>query len=101
AVEGEYWDATEGMVPAPGIREALVDLRRRGIPAGVVSNAIYRGETLRRELDRHGLGDAFGFVMTSADYAVRKPHPFLFEAAAAKLGLPVGEVWFAGNSLEH
>jgi FMN phosphatase YigB (HAD superfamily) len=100
-VEGEYWDAVEGMVPATGIHEALDDLRRRGIPAGIVSNAIYRGETIRRELDRHRLGDAFRFVMTSTDYAVRKPHPFLFEAAAAKLGVPVGAVWYAGNSLDH
>ena len=47
------------------------------------------------------MADRFEFVVSSADYGVRKPHPAIFEAALARLGLEPGEAWFAGDNVEY
>jgi putative hydrolase of the HAD superfamily len=39
--------------------------------------------------------------MSSADYGIRKPHPLIFQTAAAIMDLDANEVWYAGNSIEH
>ncbi len=67
----------------------------------VVSNSAFSSEALGSELAQHGLGDFFQFVMSSADYVVRKPHPALLETAAGKLGASVGAVWYVGDTLRY
>jgi putative hydrolase of the HAD superfamily len=97
-VELAFWRATSVMEPEPGIGAVLDALRSRGVPVGLVSNSMFRGEVLEWELARHGLRDGFRFVMSSADYALRKPHPSLFRTAARRLGLPPEQVRFVGDS---
>jgi FMN phosphatase YigB (HAD superfamily) len=55
---------------------------------------------IRAELAKHGLADPLAFVMVSADYAVRKPNPLLFDVAVAKLGVPASDIWFVGDRLD-
>lgn len=97
-LELEFWRAACPMLPEPGIHAVLDYLEARGIRIGVVSNTIFSSRTVEWELGRHGLADYLAFVMGSADYGVRKPHPALFLAAVGKLGLKPGEVWFVGNT---
>jgi len=98
-VERAFWEAGARMTPTPGVRETVARLHARGLPMGVVSNAMFTSDTLAWQLAASGLGSFFRFVASSADYAVRKPHPAIFRAAAAKLGLPPEAVWFVGDSL--
>ncbi len=95
----EFWRASMRMEPEPHVATVLDDLARRRLPLGVVSNSAFAGNVLCDELERHGLLDRFRFVMASCDYGFRKPHPLLFEAAAARLGLDPRDVWFIGDSL--
>ena len=87
------------VAPVDGAREVLDDLRRRGVPIGVVSNqsGIARGLITPAQLDAVNarvtelLGD-FGTWQTcphgSADgCACRKPAPGMVLAAAAALGV--------------
>jgi HAD superfamily hydrolase (TIGR01509 family) len=99
--EEAFWRATSRMEPEPGVAGALEALGGRGLLLGVVSNSMFGGAVLRGELDRHGLGRHFGFVLSSADYGLRKPHPSLFRTALARLGLPAGDVWFVGDSFPN
>jgi putative hydrolase of the HAD superfamily len=99
-IELEFWKATSPMLPEPGARAIVDYLHARGIPTGVISNTVFGGETIEWELARHGLTDHLSFVMASADYGIRKPHPDLFLTAVQKLGLPPEEVWYVGNSFE-
>jgi FMN phosphatase YigB (HAD superfamily) len=39
--------------------------------------------------------------MSSADYGFQKPHPAIFDAAAARLGLHPREVWFTGDDYHN
>lgn len=98
AVERVFWRAAMQWDREPGVEDMLIVLRDHDIPMGIVSNAAFCGNTLWWELERQGLSDYFRFLMSSADYWVRKPHPLIMETAAAKLGLEPAQVWFVGNS---
>jgi len=55
---------------------------------------------IRHELAKHGMADVISLFVVSAEYAVRKPNPLLFETAAARLGVPSSDVWFVGDRLD-
>ena len=95
-----FWKASMETRPMPGAVEALEELHRKGIPIGVVSNSIFGSSVIRYELDRHGLADHLQFVISSADYAVRKPGVLIFEIAAAKLGSKPVDLWYVGDRLD-
>jgi putative hydrolase of the HAD superfamily len=100
-LEIEFWRAAMQMRPEPNVAAALDQVAARGLPMGVVSNSSFSGRALQDELERHGLAGHLAFVIASADYGVRKPHPRLFEAAAGRLGLEPRDVWFIGDSLAN
>ena len=100
-MELQYWKGTVSYSPEPGISEVLQELQQLKIEMGVVSNYPFSGSILQWELQHQGLMDAFSFVLSSADYAIRKPHSLLFEVALAKLNIKADRAWYCGNSLEH
>lgn len=95
-----FWKASMTTRPIPGAREALEEFHRHGVRIAVVSNCSFGQEALRYELGRHGLGERLEFIMVSAEYAVRKPNPLLFDTAAAKLGVEPRDIWFVGDRLD-
>ncbi len=99
--ELEFWRESARMEPQPGVAAVLNWLAERNIPAGIVSNAMFSARVLEWELSRHGFGDAFQFVMSSADYGFQKPHPAIFNAAAGRFGLHPREVWFVGDDYHN
>ncbi len=84
--------------------ETLEALRRRGIRLGIVSNNIYLVDKARalwpllRDTEAH-----FDVVIFSSDagLALRKPHPAIYRAALAGLGLDPAEVVFVGDRLRE
>ena len=98
-LELAFWRAGMTMTPEPGITEALQAARARGLPLGVVSNTAFSSHVLCDELTRHGLLEPLSFVLASNDLGFRKPHPAIFQAAAARLSLGPEEIWFLGDSL--
>jgi putative hydrolase of the HAD superfamily len=98
--ELEFWKVSARMEPQPGIAAVLDSLTTRGIPIGVVSNAMFSADILKWELARHRLDGAFRFVMSSADYGLQKPHLAIFRAAAARLGFQPHEIWFVGDNYD-
>lgn len=100
-VERLFWSVAVKMRPEPGVFEALESIRVLGLPMGVVSNSAFCGHAITSELDKHGMTGYFQFVMSSADYGIRKPHRSLMLTAAAKLGFPPEGIWFVGDSLFH
>lgn len=96
----EFWHASVTFTPEPDIDEVLCYLTAAGIRRGIISNTPFSGAVLEAELTRHNLGGAFEFLLSSADYGIRKPHPLLFEIGLARLGLEAETVWFVGDTLE-
>ena len=99
-LEQGYWTAAVHTGPLPGVHEALDKIAALGVQLAVVSNTSFSASVLRSELDRHGLADHLLFILSSADYAVRKPNVVLFKLAATRLGLSPEKIWFMGDRLE-
>lgn len=73
--------------PVPGLAEGLAALQER-YPLCIVSDAIYTpGRLLRRMLDDHGVLRCFHTCIFSDEAGRSKPHPRVFDAAAAGLGV--------------
>jgi putative hydrolase of the HAD superfamily len=96
-LELAFWNASVQTRPMPGAHDALSAFRELGVPMGVVSNCSFGQRIIRHELAKHGLADDLSVIVVSAEYAVRKPNPLLFEAAAGLLGVPPAQIWFLGD----
>ncbi len=99
--EWEFWGAALHVRLIDGVREILLLLQSRGIRMGVISNSSFAGCTLERELERHGIRRYFEFVISSADYGIRKPDPIIFEVALRRLRLEAVSAWFAGDNVGY
>lgn len=99
-LELAFWNASVRTRPMPGVHDALAEFQRQRVPMGVVSNSSFGQGIIRHELAKHGLADGLSVIVVSAEYAVRKPNPLLFEAAAGLLGVPPADVWFIGDQLD-
>lgn len=97
--ELEFWKRSYNWTAAPKILEVLDFAKHLNVPMGIVSNAAFSGKTLEWELEKQGLRHYFKFVMSSSDYGLRKPHPYLFKLAASKIGAFPNEIWFIGDNI--
>jgi FMN phosphatase YigB (HAD superfamily) len=97
-VEDAIWPAVVTLETAPAVGDVLARLHRAGVTLGAVSNAYFSGRVLRRELERHGLGEHFAFVLSSGDLGVRKPSRAVFEAALLRAGAAAEATWFVGDT---
>ena len=85
----------------PGVEEMLAVLKRQNIRRGVISNLSWSGQALRERINRLLPEHQFEFILTSSEYMVRKPNPYLFELALRKAGLSPEEVWYCGDNVEN
>jgi 2-phosphoglycolate phosphatase len=80
----------------PGIGDLLAELKRRGVPMGVMTGKGVR--SARITLEALGLAETFGAVVTGEDVAKQKPEPDGPLEAARQLGMAPGECAFVGDS---
>lgn len=95
-----FWKASMRTQAMPGAQAALERFQIANIPVGVVSNTSFSETVIRYELEKHGLAEHMMFVIVSSAYSVRKPSEFLFELAAARLGVQAKDIWFLGDRLD-
>lgn len=79
----------------PTVQRTLLELARRGLKMGVVTDAP-RFKAYQR-LDAAGLTDFFEFVVTSTDHGEEKPHRRPFQEALDILGMTPQEVMMVGD----
>jgi len=80
----------------PDVEPALERLRAQGITLGVISNWDSR---LRGILDGLGLAESFATVVSSAEVALHKPDPRIFELACEHVGMAPRECAHVGDHL--
>ena len=85
--------------PTAGVLPALSRLVAKGIPLAVLSNHLFSSDVLHEDLRRHGMDHLFRFVISSADYGIKKPNGRIFMTAAHRLGVGPSAVWHVGDSL--
>lgn len=81
------------VIPQPGVREMLAELRRRNIPVAILTNGwspLQQQKAERVEFD--------GPVLVSADLGIQKPQPQTFAALAKALGTSPEEIAFVGDT---
>ena len=98
-LEAIYYCAAVNFSPADNVERFLARAEQARRKMGVVSNSTHSSVTLERELARHGLSRYFDFVISSADYGIKKQHHLLFDIARTKLGFDRDEVVFIGDNL--
>ncbi len=81
----------------PGADKMLDCLNSAGIRTAVVSNNSYSSAALAERFSRLLPNNRFEFIISSADYAVRKPNPLIFNLALRKAGLTADKVWYCGD----
>jgi putative hydrolase of the HAD superfamily len=80
----------------------LKELRRRGHPTAIVSNAPWGSPPgmWRKELERLGLAEAVDCVVLCGDVGWRKPAPQIFKHAAQRVHRQADECVFVGDDLQ-
>lgn len=91
---------TKDRPPRPGSLALLQTLRRMGIPAGIVSNAL-AGAGSRRLVREHGFGPYLSAQIYSDEAGVRKPNPEIFERAATALAVDLRLCWYVGDTYDR
>lgn len=81
--------------PYPGVRRTLIELTRRKVRMGVLTDAP-RFKAYQR-LESAGLVDFFEFVQTFDDSGERKPNEKPFRAALAAFDLPPHSILMVGD----
>ena len=74
----------------PGLAELLSTLEAASVPKGIATSSGRR--FVERVLAPFELGPRFAFVLTAEDVTHGKPHPEIYQTAAARLGLAPAEV---------
>lgn len=81
------------VIPQPGVREMLAELRARGIPVAILTNGwspLQQHKAQRVQFE--------GPVIVSADLGIQKPEPQAFAALAAALNADPQEIAFVGDT---
>jgi putative hydrolase of the HAD superfamily len=86
--------ARRALVPEPGVVPTLIELRRRGIALGLISNCTEDVALVWHESPFAELVDVAVF---SATAACMKPDRRIYELALARLGREAGECLFVGD----
>jgi len=80
------------------VKPTLQRLAREGYKVGLISNSHRCLDSFQSHFDLDGL---IAGAISSSDHGYLKPHPSIFEAALARLGVPAGEAVMVGDSLSH
>jgi HAD superfamily hydrolase (TIGR01509 family) len=78
------------VAPMPGLLELLAHIEALGLPKAVATSS--RRLYIEQILHRFELAGRFALTLTAEDVARGKPHPEIYLAAAARIGVAPGEM---------
>ena len=102
ALEEVYAGAVLAALPhvVDGAREALREIRARGLAVGMISNTGRTpGSVLRDVLSRLDLAASIDVMVFSNEHGECKPRPSIFERLRQSLGADYGDMVFIGDNL--
>lgn len=89
-------------VPSPLRPDALsmlAELQGWGLRLGAISNTVQTARFMQPALTRRGLAPFFDVLVLSSEAGVAKPHPAIFHAALAALGVAPAHAVYVGDRL--
>ncbi|MDJ0922182.1 MAG: HAD family hydrolase [Henriciella sp.] len=97
-LEDYYQCSTAQAFEMPGMSNLLADLRRSGMPCGLITNGETRLQS--RTIAALGLADRMEVILISEAEGVRKPDPMIFHRAAEQLRLSPEACLYVGDNPE-
>lgn len=99
AIEAFFGFFQRRIAPAEENRVVLSNLRKRGLPIGVLTDVPYGmpRRYVENDLSRAGLLDFVEALLTSGDVGVRKPEPAGYVDLASLLEVAAEELLYVGN----
>ncbi len=94
----DQWASNQHFVLYDDVPETLRTLAARGLRLGLISNSHRCLQSFQEHFELDGLISA---AVSSSAHGYMKPHPSIFEAALAQLGVKPGESLMVGDSLAH
>ena len=94
----QAWPYQRFLMPAPGVREVLTQLRARGLKIGVLSNTL---PNVAVTLEAVELADVVDVAISTCALGVHKPEPRAFTLAAKLLEVAPEEVLFVDDRPEN
>lgn len=83
--------------PVPGAKEALQQLKKKGMVLGVITDTMYPLEWKMRRLEKAGVADLLDVMACSTDLGVRKPDPKVYQYAVHKTPYAPSQCAFVGH----
>jgi len=93
AVTQSNWFPEEDAIPT------LKTLKERGFHLGLISNAA-DDENTQTLVDKGGFRPYLEFILSSAAFGKRKPHPAIFQAALDHFGVKANQAVMVGDLME-
>ena len=90
-----------GIRPSVDAAPTLRVLREHGLRLCIVSNAQFRADTMRAQLDHLGLSGYFDATVFSSEVGWRKPNSRIYATALERIGLAPGAVVFVGDRMRE
>jgi len=85
----------------PDVDDLLARIEERKIKMGVISNTIWPARLLADELRRLAVLHYFDVLVLSSETSIRKPSPFIFEAACREIAVPSSGCLMVGNAVKE
>jgi len=88
--------ALDSIVPFPGVKETLRNLKEKGISLNIASSRS-RG-SIEYFLKKEGMEDLFDIILGAGDTQKHKPHPEMVLKILEKKGIPASEALMVGDT---
>ena len=92
------WAACQHFELYDDVPEVMKQLAESGLRIGLISNTHRCLASFQSHFDLQGLVNA---TISSSDHGLMKPHPSIFNAALALLGVAAADAVMVGDSLKH
>ncbi|PKO01341.1 MAG: hypothetical protein CVU42_00610 [Chloroflexi bacterium HGW-Chloroflexi-4] len=93
----EIVNYSNAIQPMPGAKEALAQLKQKGIPMGIITDTMYPLEWKMRRLEKAGVAEFIDIVACSTDLGAHKPDPLVYSYAIQQAKLTPEETAFVGH----
>jgi putative hydrolase of the HAD superfamily len=87
-------------VVRPHMKETMERLSRDGMKLGIISNIISRN-FVPDMLKKYGIFGMMSCIILSSEVTVRKPDAEIFRIASEKIGIPLNEIAYVGDTLSR
>ena len=88
----------EAMRPFPGAIETLRQVKKAGIPLGLITNGSAEGQ--RSKIERFSLAGYFDHIQIEGEFGIGKPDARAFHHALDALGVGPADAWMVGDNLD-